>query len=557
MRAEKIAVVDLPVEQIEKALAQAKPLLPEGVYGILDAVVRAYLTVVQILQKKSVTIRRLRRMLFGPTSEKTQQVLGSQAHNGAEQKAQRGDAQTKGDSQGPKRPPPGHGRMGQDAYWGADKREVPHQKLKHGDRCPECGKGNVYDQPQPGILVRVTGQAPLAMTVWQLQRLRCGTCGKSYEAKPPPGVGRRKYDEKAAAMIAYLRYGNGLAHNRIAKVQRGVGMPVPPSNQWEIVRDAAKQMEPAYEELMEQAAQGEVVHNDDTPMRIQAWMGKNRQNHPGLARGNGANASQEKDRTGIFTTGIISRVKLGDALRVAIALFFTGWRHAGENLTAVLGRRKGSLSSPVQMCEGLSRNLPKQLRTILANCLAHGRRKVVELVANFPPQCEYILRGLGEVYRNDAVSKKRKMTDAQRLKYHQHKSGPVMEKLRGWMSEQLEQKKVEPNSGLGEAMGYLLEHWEKLTLFLRVPGAPLDNNICERALKKAIVHRKNSLFYKTPNGARVGDLYMALIHTCELNGVDAFDYLTQLQVHAKEVRADPKNWMPWNYRRGRSREPPR
>ena len=97
-------------------------------------------------------------------------------------------------------------------------------------------------------------------------------------------------------------------------------------------------------------------------------------------------------------------------------------------------------------------------------------------------------------------------------------------------------------------MQYLRNHWEALTLFLRQPGAPLDNNICERALKKAILHRKNSYFYKTRKGARVGDLFMSLIHTCELNEVNPFDYLTQVQKHAGELSADPAGWLPWNYR---------
>ncbi len=123
-----------------------------------------------------------------------------------------------------------------------------------------------------------------------------------------------------------------------------------------------------------------------------------------------------------------------------------------------------------------------------------------------------------------------------------------MEGLQQWCHEQLDEKKVEPNSGLGKAIRYLLNHWTKLTLFLREPGAPLDNNICERALKKAILHRKNSLFYKTENGARVGDLFMSLIHTCELCGANPFDYLTQLQEHAAELKQNPPEWMPWNYR---------
>lgn len=84
----------------------------------------------------------------------------------------------------------------------------------------------------------------------------------------------------------------------------------------------------------------------------------------------------------------------------------------------------------------------------------------------------------------------------------------------------------------------------------------VHNNICERALKKAILHRKNALFYRTMNGAQVGDLYMSLIHTCELNGVPPFDYLTELQRHAEEVRVNPASWMPWNYHQALARGDP-
>ncbi|HEX3876773.1 MAG TPA: transposase [Bryobacteraceae bacterium] len=116
------------------------------------------------------------------------------------------------------------------------------------------------------------------------------------------------------------------------------------------------------------------------------------------------------------------------------------------------------------------------------------------------------------------------------------------------METQFAEHKTEPNSGLGKAISYLQRHWTKLTLFLRQPGAPLDNNIAERMLKKAILHRKNALFYKTVNGARVGDLFMSLIHTCELNMVNPFDYLTELLRHPAETKASPAEWMPWNYR---------
>ena len=123
-----------------------------------------------------------------------------------------------------------------------------------------------------------------------------------------------------------------------------------------------------------------------------------------------------------------------------------------------------------------------------------------------------------------------------------------MDELHKWLKRQIDERLVEPNSGLGQAISYMLKHWPKLTLFLRKAGAPLDNNVCERALKKAILHRKNSYFFKTQNGARVADLYMSLIYTCELSGVNAFDYLTELERHGDQLAVHPEQWMPWNYR---------
>jgi len=252
------------------------------------------------------------------------------------------------------------------------------------------------------------------------------------------------------------------------------------------------------------------------------------------------NASQ---RRGLFTSGIVSTRE-----DRRIALFFSGRQHAGENLADVLAHRAETLSPPIQMCDALARNAPAAFKTLLANCLAHGRRQFVEVAERFPEECRYVLESLAEVYRNDAIAQERNLSPEARLKFHQNESGPIMEELQAWCNRQFDERLVEPNSALGEAMSYMLDHWEKLTLFLREPGAPLDNNICERILKRAILHRKNALFYKTLNGAHVGDLFMSLIHTCQLNDVNPFAYLTELQHHAADLAARPENWMPWNHR---------
>jgi len=229
-------------------------------------------------------------------------------------------------------------------------------------------------------------------------------------------------------------------------------------------------------------------------------------------------------------------------------LFFSGRKHAGENLEDVLVQRAEELAPPIQMCDALSRNLPAELETIVANCLAHGRRQFVDVAEHFPQQCRHVLESLSVIYHNDAIARKQNLSPQARLEFHQANSGPTMAELHAWLTRQFDQRLVEPNSSLGGAIAYMLRHWEKLTLFLRVSGAPLDNNICERALKKAILHRKNALFYKTENGAHVGDVFMSLIYTCELCGANPLDYLTELQRHADQLGLAPQQWMPWNYR---------
>jgi hypothetical protein len=224
-------------------------------------------------------------------------------------------------------------------------------------------------------------------------------------------------------------------------------------------------------------------------------------------------------------------------------------KHAGENLTEVLKQRALELPPPIQMSDALSRNSPSDAsKTIPSNCITHGRRQFVELVENFPEECRHVIESLRLIYRTDTIAKKQKLTPQGRLEFHQKESGPVMDKLKEWMEGKLERKEVEPNSPLGKAINYMLKRWQKLTLFLHVPGAPLDNNICERALKKAILHRKNALFYQTENGAQVGDIFMSLIYTAQLAKANPFDYLTQLLKHGEEVKREPASWMPWNYR---------
>ncbi len=487
--------------------------LQQSDYEIIKAMAETIHILSQAVNEKSTSIRRLLRMLFGPGTEKLEKVIKDKLRSS---KASPDNKKRKG-----------HGRNAASDYTGADQVEVPHTTLKPRDPCPVCTKGKIYEMLVPASVVRITGKAPLQATVYRMQKLRCNLCGKTLIANPPPGIGKEKYDAESGAMIALLKYGSGMPFNRIEQLQRSVGVPLPASTQWEIVEQVADRIYPVFEELKRQAAQGDVLYNDDTTIKILSLMKEN----------------EKAERKGMFTTGILSTTN-----DRKIVLFFTGRKHSGENMADLLKKRKPDSSPPIQMCDALSRNTPKAFKTILANCLSHGRRRFADVTWNFPHQCRHVLETLAKVYKNDKIAKEKHMNPEKRLSFHQGKSGPLMKKLKIWLGQQLDEKKVEPNSGLGEAITYMLKHWKPLTLFLRVPNAPLDNNLCERALKKAILHRKNALFYKTEHGAFIGDLFMSLIHTCNLAGINPFEYITALVKHSSVLVKHPEKWLPWNYK---------
>ena len=314
----KVRHLDLDVVELEAILERARSgPLSEEEHHRLKAVVTTLAHLTQELEKKRTSITRLRNLLFGPRTEKSGDVLKKPA----------GTSGTAG--KGKKKKRKGHGRNGADAYKGAKKVEVPHDSLNPGDPCPETDcTGKVYPLSDLGLLVRIKGLPPLGATVYELEKLRCNLCGTVFTAKAPPGIGEKKYDETAVSMVALLKYGAGFPFNRLEKLEGNLGIPLPASTQWDLVKDAAKQLEPVFDTLIDKAAQGEVLHNDDTPMKILELMAENQEQ-----------TEKTPERTGLFTSGIIS--KCAEQL---IALFFTGRSHAGENLQSVLDNRSQQLS---------------------------------------------------------------------------------------------------------------------------------------------------------------------------------------------------------------------
>jgi len=474
----------------------------------------------KMLQAKKMSMRRLMR-LFGFKSEKQPKPK--------DDKDDKDDDDSEGPGAGnsdPERKIKGHGKNGADKYSGAKCELHEHDELEAGDRCPDCDRGNLYEV-KSGVFVKVEGTPPMQATVHKTQKFRCGTCGKIFEAKLPENIGTEKYAPSADITIALLKYAMGLPFFRLGKWQKMIGVPLAPSTAWERVENLASSIYPVYEALIKYASKLKKVHIDDTTAKILDF--KKELQDSGLKR------------SGIYTTGFIG---LGEN---RVNLFFTGNKHAGENLGRVLDHRDKQLGPVIQMSDALASNFAHPHDTLACLCLSHGRRNFYDFLPEREKECHYILHLFGKIYFHDKIAKERGFTDEERLHFHQKKSLKIVKKLRRWCLKMFYLKKIEPNEGVGEAIQYLLNNWKGLTQFLRVAGAELDNNIAERLLKRAILHRKNSLFFKTRIGAYVGDIVMSLVETCNSAGVNPFKYLLALHQNKKLIHRSPESYFPWNY----------
>jgi hypothetical protein len=442
------------MDELEAIVDRAKAALSSDDHDKLKVAMETLAYLTEELEAKGTSLHRLRRILFGPSTEKTRTVCGTDKEPesaGAGAGAGASDS-TDGPSNDSPKPDKrkGHGRKGAAEYRGATRIAVPHDKLKAGQRCPGCGRGTLSPEKEPKRLVRLVARAPIHAMLYEIERLRCSACRYRYTAESPPGVGKEKFDETVPAMTALLRYGSGMPLYRLEHLEEALGIPFPMATQWDLLAKSAANLKPVQDELIRQAAQGKLLHNDDTDATILELLAEAKSRRQGNPE-----PQDKRDRTGIFTTSIIS---VAEDHR--IALFFTGPNHAGENLARVLAQRASGLEPPLQMCDALSRNLPKSFVTVLSNCLAHGRRQFADVAVAFPAACRHVLEILGEVYGVDEQARARGMNAMERLALHQEHSAPKLEQLETWMKQQIDERLVEPNSGLGKAIRYMQNHWE-------------------------------------------------------------------------------------------------
>jgi len=532
-------------------------------WGILDRVLGSYERLLATLFEAQITLKRLQTLLFGkrrlrrhPSVAGASVASGSEA--GSEGEAGRGEAgghnkesstdarpgsgvgasddAVKATRSGGHRP--GHGRLEAEAYAGAERVACRHEALAVGQRCPVCGQGRLYGVP-PGVEIRIDGNALLSAIRYEVEKLRCSACGQVFTAQLPVEAGGEKYSARARAVLAVGRYYLGLPLYRMESYQVMLGVPVADATQWDQIERVADCGYVVFAHLERLAAQGELIYQDDTSVRILSLMEENSQ---AQAQAEAMGLARAKERTGMYTTALV--VKVGEQ---RICLYYSGRSHAGENLAALLTKRAADQGKPLVMSDALASNEADEASLIRCHCLAHGRRKFSDLEDVFPSECQVVIEALKHVFDHDEEARKQQMDAPARLAYHQAYSRPIMDGLKSWLEKQLRDRLVEPNSSLGKAISYMQGHWETRTRFLSVAGAPLDNNLVERALKLFIRQRKNSLFYKTEYSAYIASVLTSLIATCLQAGVNALDYLVALQEHRREVFADPGAWLPWTY----------
>lgn len=525
--------IDFTPEQIDDLIERIdKRCLAEEDYPLLANLIRAITWLNLSLQEKKISIRRL-RSVFGIKTESAKKLfklVGDPSSTDASESAAKSQSETDPATDKNKGSKKGHGHRPASDYSGAKIIHVAHEMLKKGGLCPDCSKGRLSRLPA-GSVIRIVGSPSLQVEIYKPERLRCSLCGKIFTAKLPEEVSQgSRADASAKAVVSFLKYKAGVPFHRQERIQEAMGSPLSASELWSMTKDVADVLEPIHACLLMEAAKGDCIHNDDTTHRILSILQEQKRD----------NEKDEKTaRKGIFTTAILS--KLDDR---QIALFFTGRQHAGENLNDVLKARPEGLSIPIQECDALSRNVPNEAKTHVANCLSHARRNFYELVDFWPKEVTTVLGLFGIVFANDRRSPK---DPEERLAWHREHSSKPMKEMKRYCNELLATKKVEPNCSLGKAVAYLNNHWEELTLFLRMPGVPLTNNSAERLIKGVVLNRKNAYFYRNEAGARVADILMSIIETCILNHVNPYDYLLTVQQHKSSVAQAPHLWLPWNY----------
>jgi transposase len=428
--------------------------LHDGDLELIAQLLKLIQVLLRTIDDKQISIARLKRLIFGNKSEKRKSIQRKQDSSGngegpanapsvQSESAQESNAastdqpeSTSSQDTESKNKRPGHGRLSVEKFTTATVVICPNENLKAGDKCPnDCCSGHLYDTKEPQILIKREAKPIIEAVRYERQVLRCSRCEQRFTASLPENVSEKKYDVTADVMIALVHYGAAMPFYRLERLQAMLGVPLPSSTQFERSEIVANAIHPVVLELERIAAQSDLFHTDDTSVRILALMKENE-------------SLSDIDRRGMHTTGIAARSDEFD-----IILYCSGRRYSGENLTELLKKRKDDLTEPILMADAENKNWAGNFKGLLAKCLAHGRRQFVDCEAAFPKDCGHVLDELGKDYYIDSQTKN--MTGAERLAYHKQHSEPIMDKLKSWIKDKLDNHEVESNSSLGKAFLYI------------------------------------------------------------------------------------------------------
>ena len=412
-----------------------------------------------------------------------------------------------------------------------------HQR---GAVCPECQRGKLYPCTSARLL-RITGHAPFEAIQHIVEQLRCNACQAVYKAPLSADVledgdADQQYGYSARALMAINKFYTGTPYYHQENLTDLFGFYISASTIFDQCECVANDSMPVFYELKRQAADAELFLLDDTHNRIleqqPEWRDK-------------PNGKGQQLRTGVYSSGLIATRADGHE----IILFETSLGHAGEHLDSILQNRQTDLPAPKIMSDALGSNTVTKTAVIVCYCNAHARRQFYDLETLYPEEIGWVLDTYGKIWEHEALVKDKQMGDEKRLAYHQEHSLPMMISIREWAYKKMESESFEEYSALGKAIKYFLKIYDGLIMFCMVLGAPIDNNRMEEKLKIVIRGRKTSHFYKTVNGAGVANVIISLIATADQAGENSYDYLVALQKNRDKVKANPKNWLPWNYQK--------
>jgi transposase len=522
-------------ELIGKAASWIKSsVCPDELKEVILSGLNLVETTNEILREKNIALDKLKSLAF-PVTEKTETLFGEDF--------QEIDLEQNEDSSEPQPiqpnpvviPFPRRKRRSRlMVHAETEKQTVCVHGLQSGDLCTVCRRSRLYhDTPRTKTLV-VAARSVYVIVVEQ-EVLRCRDCAHT-EAAPLPEMFEHAHEGvhiSAIASFADLRYRLGMPSLRIEQLTASAGVFVSDSVQFRLFEWAAAVVFPIFRTLKVCAANAKVAYRDDSPNRIIRLRSELKRQR--MLR------SKNPDKIGINTTLI--RALTAD--KQEVALFFTTNSHAGEQWKNLL-RLRDEEDKIISMSDALASNHAHDVhnKTTTALCLVHMRRNFYELRRTYPADAKFVLLRMREVFRREAWLNAKQIAGQERLAFHQKHSAPLMEELHTEALRRL--KQVEPNSYIASAWKYLINHWEGLTQFLRVPDAPLHNNLAEQSLKVPIRHRKNSLSFQTENGALVGDVLTSLLYTAQLNNLSPQLYLETLLLNRKAVRQNPELWLPWS-----------